>query len=175
MGWAVNTTLAQTTPASSSTSATLQPTGIASNGMKFADMEKMSPEEMKSQPFAVRMEFKKWQKEQLDKAAIVRKNEEWKIDQAAIVRKNEEWKVDQEMVSLKGKVNDTNLIKTILQVNANWNSWQATSDLRRKLAESSSLQSNPILKDFCKDYIDGKCPPIQQQHLIAINTWLKTI
>jgi hypothetical protein len=67
--------LAQTTPTSVSPSAALQATGIASNGMRYADMVNMSADEMKIIPFAVRMEFKKWQKDQFDQLVASKTNE----------------------------------------------------------------------------------------------------
>ncbi len=87
---------ADTTPTALSTSATLQSTGIASNGMKFADMEKMSPEEMNKLSPKVQEELEAWmeQKLQQGKQAVVSLEaaNEWKRKENLSLEIANEWK-----------------------------------------------------------------------------------
>jgi hypothetical protein len=76
--------------------------GIASNGMKFADMEKMSAEEMNKLSPQIQEEFAAWgekNNQQLDQAVVSLGNKKEQLDQAVLLKKAEDATLDKVMIS----------------------------------------------------------------------------
>ncbi len=119
--------------------------GIASNGMKFADMEKMSPEERKALPFPVRIEFNKWKKEQLDQA-VVSKTNEWKILDKENLSKKDEWSdLDKAIIEWQEKEkvakNEVEKIQSTL-------SDTGKTLIESEFKEAKSNTNNPVYRDL---------------------------
>jgi hypothetical protein len=118
--------------------------------------------------------FVKYRKNDMDKANVSKKKEWEELDQANVSKKKEWEELDQANVSLDTKIASTDLIREILTANAN-NDTKAQNGLRARVAWNASLMHHPILADFCRDYTEGKCPPMTEKHLRAINSWLATV